>query len=92
MDLTPVVRFALLLVRPGLVVMLAPGIGGRQIPPMIKIGLTVFLALGLVPAVQVPASFGTSSLLMVVLHEVAVGLALAFVLQALIAGAEFAGH
>ena len=45
MDLTPVVRFALLLVRPGLVVMLAPGIGGGQFPPMIKIGLTVFLAL-----------------------------------------------
>ena len=34
MDLTPVVRFVLLLVRPGMVVMLAPGIGGRQIPAM----------------------------------------------------------
>ena len=46
MDLTPVVRFALLLVRPGMVVMLAPGLGGRQMPAMVKIGLTVLLAVG----------------------------------------------
>jgi flagellar biosynthetic protein FliR len=92
MDLSPVVRFALLLIRPGMVVMLAPGLGGRQIPAMAKIGLTVLLALGLLPAVQVPESVAASGLVVVVLHEVAVGLALAFVLQALVAAAEFAGH
>ena len=92
MELTPVVRFALLLVRPGMVVMLAPGIGGRQIPAMVKVALTVLLALGLLPAVEMPAEVGASGLMMVVLHEVAIGLALAFVLQALVAGAELAGH
>jgi flagellar biosynthetic protein FliR len=92
MDLSPVVRFALLLIRPGMVVMLAPGLGGRQIPVMAKIGLTVLLALGLLPAVDVPGSVADTGLVMVVLHEVAVGLALAFALQALVAAAEFAGH
>lgn len=91
-DFSPVVRFALLLVRPGMVVMLAPGIGGRQVPAMAKVGVTVLLALGLLPAVTLPASLGGGSLALVVLHEAAVGMSLAFVLRALIAGAELAGH
>ena len=92
MDLAPVIRLALLLVRPGMVVMLAPAFGGRHIPAMAKIGLTVFIALGLLPAVQLPTTLDGGSLGMVVLHEIAVGLSLGFVLQALIAAAEFAGH
>ena len=91
MDLSPVLRFALLLVRPGMVVMLAPGLGGRQIPGMVKIGLTVMTAVALMPTVQLP-EIGSSGLVLVILREVAVGLSLAFVLQVLMAGAEFAGH
>ena len=91
MDLTPVLRFALLLVRPGVVVMLAPGLGGRQIPAMAKIALTVMAAVALMPTVQLPDTVG-SNLVLIILREAAVGLSLAFVLQVLIAGAEFAGH
>ena len=91
MDLTPVLRFALLLVRPGMVVMLAPGLGGRQIPAMAKIALTVMAAVALMPTVQLPETVGTN-LVLIILREAAVGLSLAFVLQVLIAGAEFAGH
>ena len=91
MDLSPVLRFALLLVRPGMVVMLAPGLGGRQIPGMVKIGLTVMTAVALMPTVQLP-EIGSSGLVLVILREVAVGLSLAFVLQVLVSGAEFAGH
>ncbi|HEX5166706.1 MAG TPA: flagellar biosynthetic protein FliR [Thermomicrobiales bacterium] len=91
MDLTPVLRFALLLVRPGVVVMLAPGLGGRQIPAMAKIALTVMAAVALMPTVQLPETVG-SNLVLIILREAAVGLSLAFVLQVLIAGAEFAGH
>jgi flagellar biosynthetic protein FliR len=91
MDLTPVLRFALLLVRPGMVVMLAPGLGGRQIPSMVKVALTVMAAVALMPSVQLPETVGTS-LVLIILREAAVGLSLAFVLQALVAGAEFAGH
>lgn len=91
MDLTPVLRFALLLVRPGVVVMLAPGLGGRQIPAMARIALTVMAAVALMPTVQLPDAVG-SNLVLIILREAAVGLSLAFVLQVLIAGAEFAGH
>ena len=91
MDLTPVLRFALLLVRPGVVVMLAPGLGGRQIPTMAKIALTVMVAVALMPTVQLPETVG-SNLVLIILREAAVGLSLAFVLQVLISGAEFAGH
>lgn len=91
MDLTPVLRFALLLVRPGMVVMLAPGLGGRQIPTMAKIALTVMAAVALMPTVQLPETVG-SNLVLIILREAAVGLSLAFVLQVLISGAEFAGH
>jgi flagellar biosynthesis protein FliR len=91
MDLTPVLRFGLLLVRPGLVVMLSPGLGGQQIPAMVKIGLTVMTAIALVPSVTLP-TIGNSGLALIILKEAAVGLSLAFALQVLVAGAEFAGH
>jgi flagellar biosynthetic protein FliR len=91
MDLSPILRFGLLLVRPGIVVMLAPGLGGQQIPTMVKIGLTVMTAIALIPSVTLP-TIGNSGLALVILREAAVGLSLAFALQALIAGVEFAGH
>ena len=91
-DLSPVLRFALLLVRPGMVVMLAPGLGGRHIPAMAKIALTVMVALALVPSVALPTQVSDTGLALVLLKEAAIGLALAFAIQALIAGVEFAGH
>jgi flagellar biosynthetic protein FliR len=91
-DLAVVERFALLLVRPGMLVMIAPGIGGNHIPAPVKIGLTVLLALGLLPSVGVPRALPEVSLAMVIAREAAIGLSLAFVLRALIAGAELAGH
>ena len=92
MDLTVLARFALLLIRPGMLVMLAPGIGGAHIPSRVKIGLTVLLAIGLLPSVLVPAAAIQVPLTILVAREFAIGLSIAFVLRALIAGAEFAGH
>lgn len=92
MELPPVVLFALLLVRPGIVVMLAPGLGGRQIPAMVKIALMVTVAVSMMPTVPLPPALGTSGLALVILREALVGLALAFVLQVLVTGVEFAGH
>jgi flagellar biosynthetic protein FliR len=91
-DLVVVERLALLLVRPGMIAMLAPGIGGQHVSAPVKVALTVFLALGLLPAVDVPRAVPEVSLVLVVAREVAIGLSLAFVLRALIAAAEFAGH
>ncbi len=91
-DFSPLVRLALLLVRPGMVVLVAPTIGGQYLPVPVKIGLTVLLAIGLMPSVIVPPDLGGVPLSAVVAREVAVGLALAFVVRVLVAGAEFAGH
>ena len=90
-DLTPVARFGLLLVRPGMLVMVAPGFGGTYAPPHVKIGLTVLIAIALAPVVQLPRG-GDVGLLLVVAREVAIGMSLALVTRALIAAAEFAGH
>jgi flagellar biosynthesis protein FliR len=91
-DLAIIERFALLLVRPGMLVMIAPGLSGQHIPAPAKVGLVALIALGLLPSVRVPAELPELSLAMVVAREAAIGMSLAFVLRALITGAEFAGH
>jgi flagellar biosynthesis protein FliR len=92
MDLSVLERFAMLLVRPGMVVMLAPGLGGAQIPVQVKVGLTVLLGIGLLPSVDVPRGLGELGLSVVIAREAVIGMSLAFAVRALIAGAEFAGH
>jgi flagellar biosynthesis protein FliR len=92
MDLTPVIRFGLLMIRPAMLVAVAPALGGAHLPAQAKIGLIVFMAIGLLPSVAVPTTSGDVALTLVILHEMAIGLSLAFVMRALIAGAEFAGH
>jgi flagellar biosynthesis protein FliR len=91
-DLAVIERFALLVVRPGAVMMIAPGFAGTHIPMPVKVGLTALIALGLLPSVAVPTELPEVSLALVVAREIAIGFSLAFVLRALIAGAEFAGH
>ena len=91
-DLAVIERFALLVVRPGVVMMVAPGFAGTHIPAPVKIGLTALIALGLLPSVAVPRALPEMSLALVLAREVAIGLSLAFVLRALINGAELAGH
>ena len=91
-DLSTVVRFALLLVRPGMVVMVAPALGGTYTPMHIKIALTVLLAVTLAPSVTVPTAANDVSLTLLVAREVVIGLAIAIAVRALIAAAELAGH
>jgi flagellar biosynthetic protein FliR len=92
MDFSVAARFALLLVRPAMVVGIAPGIGGAYMPVHVKVGLTVLIALGLLPSVIIPAAASGVPLTILIAREAAIGLSLAFVVRLLIAGAEFAGH
>ncbi len=91
-DFAPVARFGLLLIRPGMLVLVSPVLGGTAAPAPVKIGLTILLALGLAPVAWPVVPVGEVTLSIVVARELAIGLALAFVVQALVAGAEFAGH
>jgi flagellar biosynthetic protein FliR len=83
---------ALLLVRPGMIVMATPFLGALNAPPVMRVGLTVLLALLMASAVPVPATLPAAGLTVVVLRELAIGFALALAVRVLIAGAEFAGH
>lgn len=91
-ELAVLERFALLVVRPGMVVALAPALGGAHLPVPVKIGLTVLIAVGLLPSIVVPRGLPELTLSIVVAREAVIGLSLAFAVRALIAAAEFAGH
>lgn len=91
-ELAVMERFGLVLVRPGMLIALAPALGGAHIPAPAKVGLTVLISVGLLPSVGVPVNLPDLSLALVVAREAVIGLSLGFALRALIAGAEFAGH
>ena len=93
MNDTPVLaQLAVLLVRPGVVVSLAPTFGGQFTTTRTKIGLTVLLAMGLLPAVVVPPTVNVAELGGLVAREVAIGMALGLTVRALVGGVELAGH
>ncbi|MGE3401574.1 MAG: flagellar biosynthetic protein FliR [Vicinamibacterales bacterium] len=92
MDPDLALRFGLLLVRPGMVVAVAPGVGGNYIPGPARVGFLALLAIGLLPNVEFPAAAAAVPVSVVIAREAAIGLAIALVVRALIAGAEFAGH
>lgn len=91
-DFEPLVRFGILLVRPGMLIVASPPFGAAYAPTPVRLGLTILLTLALVPVVAAPVSFGLIDLVLVVVRELAVGFALALGIRALVAGAELAGH
>ena len=91
-ELAVLERFGMLLVRPGMLIALAPALGGAHLPVPVKVGLTVLLSIGLLPSVNVPTDLPNLTLSVVIAREAIIGLSLGFALRALVAGAEFAGH
>ena len=87
-----VAGLALLLVRPGMIVMGTPFLGALNAPAHARVGLTIFLAVALAPFVAVPAALPAVGLTVVVFRELAIGLALALSIRVLMVAAEFAGH
>jgi len=82
----------LLLVRPGMIVLATPFFGAVNAPAQMRIGITVLVAIVLTSSVAVPPQIPATGLAIIVLREMAIGLALAFAIRALIFGAELAGH
>src|SRR5579862_7823839 len=91
-SLTPVLRFALLLVRPGLMMLLAPGFGGNYAPARGKIAVTGVIAFAMMPLAGAVPTPDVLPITVVVVREMSIGLALALGVRILTAGAEFAGH
>jgi flagellar biosynthetic protein FliR len=82
----------LLLVRPGMLVLATPFLGAVHAPAQVRIGLTVLVAIVLASSVAVPATVPAGGLPVVILREMAIGLALALAVRVLIFAAEFTGH
>lgn len=91
MEFAAIARFGLLIVRPGALMLVGPGLGGQQVPVHVRIALTALLALALAPSVPIPDG-PAIGLMGVVLREIAIGIALGLAARAVIAGAELAGH
>lgn len=91
-DLAPLTRLGVLLVRPGALFLAAPLFGGGYAPPMLKIGLTVVVGAALVPGVPLPDGLSPAGLAAVVAREALIGLSLGFAVRVLVGGAEFAGQ
>ena len=91
-DLAVVIRFGLLLVRPGMLVMVAPSLGGTYAPAPVKVATTVLLALVLAPTVSVAPAATDVSLTLIIAREVVIGLSLGLAVRALIGAAELGGH
>jgi flagellar biosynthetic protein FliR len=91
MDFGAFARFGLVLVRPGALLLMAPGFGGQTVPMMTRVALTVMLAVSLAPVVTMPAGPDVG-IALTIARESAIGLALGMTARALISGAELAGH
>jgi flagellar biosynthesis protein FliR len=91
-DFAPLMRLGLLLARPGMLILASPGFGGGYAPAPVKIGLMVFVAVAMVPAVPVPAVNAPLAVLLVIARELAIGFSLALAIRVLVGGAEMAGH
>jgi flagellar biosynthesis protein FliR len=83
---------ALLLVRPGMLVIATPLFGASYAPANIRLGLTIILALLVAPVVAVPSELPATGLAVVVLREVAIGLALGMAIRIIVMAADLAGH
>jgi len=91
MDLAAFARFGIVLVRPGALLLMAPGFGGQTVPMLTRVALTVLLALSLAPLVRMPTG-PDAGIALTIARESAIGLALGMTARALMAGAELAGH
>ncbi len=91
MDFAAIARFGLVLVRPGALLLMAPGFGGQSVPMLTRVALTALLAVSLAPVVAMPAG-PDAGVALTIARESAIGLALGMTARALIAGAELAGH
>lgn len=91
MDFTVLVRFGLVLLRIGTLVVVAPVLGGTFVPAPVKIGVSVLVTIVLLPVVAVPDGI-TGGLVLVAARECAIGLALALSLRVLVAAAELGGY
>jgi flagellar biosynthetic protein FliR len=91
-DLAPILRIGVFLVRPGLLIAAAPAFGGTWAPTVLRIGLAVLLGVTCMAVVPVPAASEPVGLVLIMAREAEIGLAIGFGLRLLVAAAEVGGY
>lgn len=85
-------QLGVLLARPGALIAAAPVFGGAFAPAPVRVGLSMVIAVLLVPAVPAETIDSSMGMGVVIAREVAIGGLMALALRAVLAGAEFGGH
>jgi flagellar biosynthetic protein FliR len=91
-ELSVVVRIALLLVRPGMLIGTAPAFGSGFAPAPVRVGFIVLIAVVLMPVVALPPSLTLAAVALITLRETMIGLALSLSVRLVLGGAEMAGQ
>jgi flagellar biosynthetic protein FliR len=84
------VRFGVVLIRPGALIMTAPLFGGTHVQPMAKVGLSVLLAIVVAPVVTLPAA--DVGLTVLVARELVIGFSIGLAVRIVMSAAELAGY
>jgi flagellar biosynthetic protein FliR len=92
MDLSPMLMFAIALIRISLLVLGTPMFGGTYAPAQAKVGLVLVLGAFMAPVIGIPQTIEAGLFLTVVVREVLIGFALAMSVRLLQAGAELGGY
>jgi flagellar biosynthetic protein FliR len=87
-----VVRIALLLLRPGMLLGTTSPFGSSFAPAPVKIGLIVLISLVLMPVVALPQTLTPGMITLIAARESMIGLALAFSVRLVLGGVELAGQ
>jgi flagellar biosynthetic protein FliR len=88
-----ILRFGLLVIRPGMLVVAAPMFGATFVPAPVRIALGLLLGVLVAPLASPPAVTGApASIAAVVVSEAVIGVALGMGFRLIIAAAELAGH
>jgi flagellar biosynthetic protein FliR len=90
-DLGPFMAIGVLLVRPGLLMTVAPCFGAF-LPAQARIAITVLLGVMVLPVAALPPMTNLAALTVVVIREAAIGLAIGLSMNAFVAAVECAGH
>ena len=90
MDLGSFVRLGVVIIRPGALVMAVPVFGGTHVQPLVRVGLSVMLALIVAPIVTFPAT--DLGLTLVVARELVIGLSIGLAVRIVVSAAELAGY
>lgn len=90
-ELAPILRIGVFLVRPGLMIAVAPAFGGTWAPQALRIGLTVLLGVTCMAVVPAPATAEAVGLAVITAREAVIGLSIGFGLRLIVAAAEVGG-